>query len=228
MPESKRICSGSARGESAVSKSWTPHGQRRAARGRVATRRGGVIWSRWAMADNSATLLSFIKNDAVPGQRVEDGPEGGRMIVQVFGGISGGPIMLGNFKSGRVEVGQEIIARMAVENEVVGFRTRVTEVLEGSVRLYLVAPPSRVEVINLRKSDRLAMFVPADVHLRFGGQKSEDYRMVQGVIINLSRGGCSVTTKNPLELNMEVSLHFTLPGARQMFKVDGRIVRMRQ
>jgi hypothetical protein len=37
-----------------------------------------------------------------------------------------------------------------------------------------------------------------------------------------------VTTKNPLELNMEVSLHFTLPGARQVFKVDGRVVRLRQ
>jgi hypothetical protein len=183
-----------------------------------------------AMADSSAgqSQLSFIKNYAVSVQRVADGPDGARLVGQVFGGISGGQIILGNFKSGRLEVGQEIIARMAIEYEVVGFRTVVTEVLDGTIRLYLLAPPSRVEVINLRKSDRLPLFVPVDIHLRFGGQKAEDFRMVQGVVINLSRGGCSVTTKNPLELNMEVSLHFTLPGARQVFKVDGRVVRLRQ
>jgi len=180
------------------------------------------------MAENTGNQLSFIKNFAVAVQRVADGPEGSRLVGQIFGGISGGPIMVGNFKSGRLEVGQEIIARMANENEVVGFRTRVTEVLEGSIRLYLLAPPSRVEVINLRKSDRLPMFVPVDIHLRFGGQKSEDFRMVQGVVTNLSRGGCSVTTKNPLDLNMEVSLHFSLPGAKQLFKIEGRVVRLRQ
>jgi hypothetical protein len=172
--------------------------------------------------------LSFIKNHQVSVQRAEGGATGERMVGQLFGGIEGGHLILGNFKAGQLAKGDEVIVRMAVESEVLGFKTKVTEVLQGSIPMYLVRYPEAVETINLRKSERLNLFIPVNVNLRYGGQKSEDFHMLQGVVVNISRGGCCITTKRPIDLNMEVRLHFTLPGEKHLFKVDGRVLRAGQ
>ncbi|HEX7927799.1 MAG TPA: PilZ domain-containing protein, partial [bacterium] len=172
--------------------------------------------------------LSFIKNHAVSVQKVAGGAAGDRMVGQLFGGIEAGRLILGNFKGGQLASGDEIVVRMAVESEVLGFKTRVAEVLQGSITMYLVMFPDHVETINLRKSERLSLFIPVNVNLRYGGQKSEDFHMLQGVVVNLSRGGCCVTTKRPIDMNMEVRLHFTLPGEKHLFKVDGRVLRAGQ
>jgi hypothetical protein len=177
---------------------------------------------------SAASTLSFIKNHPVSVQKNVAGKPGDRLVGQLFGGIEGGRLILGNFKGGEMAAGDEIVVRMAVESEVVGFKTRVAEVIQGSITLYLVMFPEQVETINLRKSERLSLFIPANVNLRYGGQKSEDFHMLQGVVVNLSRGGCCVTTKRPIDMNMEVRLHFTLPGEKHLFKVDGRVLRSGQ
>jgi len=176
------------------------------------------------MAESTPQQFPFIKNHAVSVQRKDDTQENERMLGQVFGGIPGGTLILGNFKNGSLKAGEAIIARMAIENEVLGFQTRIREVLEGSTKLYILEPPTQVEVINLRKSDRLQVFVPVNVHIR-GIEKNENFRLIQGVIINLSRGGCSLTAKNSIDLNSDVNLHFSLPGVRQAYRIYGRVVR---
>jgi len=182
------------------------------------------------MAGEEVTVASLFKNLPVSVQKVgESGKaEGDRMAAQLLGGIEKTHLILGNFRGGTVDKGDELIVRLATGMIVVGFRTRVLDVVEGPIRLFFTAIPGHMEALSLRKSDRLAAFIPADLHLRYGAQKNENFHLLQGMIVDLSRGGCQVSTKNPIDLNTEVRMSFSLPGDKNLFRVDGRVVRTRQ
>ena len=87
----------------------------------------------------------------------------------------------------RYAEGDKIIARYAHAGRVYGFRSVVLGHIEQPLRLLFMAYPLSVENINLRKDPRVDCFLPAEAEIRG--------RLRQGVVTDISRGGCKFVAK---------------------------------
>ena len=170
----------------------------------------------------------FLKSYPLSLQRGSD-PDSPRLTGQVVGTIDSERIIVGGIGIGQLAGGDEVVARMVVGSEALGFRTQVMEVCAGGPSvLLLLAMPEQVETINLRKGERLNVFVPADVHYSRSGNDAEsagDVALLQGRMLNLSREGCCLSTKRPLSVNHPIRLAFALPGARHTYRLPAQVLR---
>jgi PilZ domain len=169
----------------------------------------------------------FLRNFPVSVQRAS-GPEQDRLLGQVVGTVNAERVIVCGLDAGALTAGDEVVVRMAVGSEVLGFRTRVLEASAAGTALFMLAIPEKVEALSLRKSERLSLFVPAEVqfsHGKSGSPDVADLALLQGMMVNLSRGGCCLSTKRPLSVEQPIRLAFTLPGGRHTYRLGARVLR---
>lgn len=169
----------------------------------------------------------FLKNFPVSVQRGgADAAE--RLVGQVIGAINGKRVILAGIPAGRLQPGEEVVVRLAAGSTVVGFQTRVQETYGTEDPLYLLAFPDNIESLNLRRGERMNLFVPAEVQYasaKADGPHAADLALLQGRMLNLSREGCCLSTKRPLTVNQPIRLAFALPGARNSYRVEAKVLR---
>jgi hypothetical protein len=169
----------------------------------------------------------FLKSYPVNLQRANAEPHE-RLTGHVIGAVTGQRIVLCGVAASALMPGDDVVVRMAVGSSVLGFRTRVEEAYGTQVTLHLLAMPEKVESLNLRKGQSMNLFVPADVQYSRGqpsGSGAQDLALLQGRMLNLSREGCCLSTKRPIAANQPIRLAFALPGARNTYRLDAKVLR---
>lgn len=171
--------------------------------------------------------LPFLKSFPVNVQRAHAEPHE-RLTGQVIGTVNGQRIVLCGVAASALVPGDEVVVRMAVGSSVLGFRTKVEEAFGTEITLHLLAMPEKIESLNLRKGQRMNLFVPADVQFSHGesaGSGARNLALLQGRMLNLSREGCCLSTRRPITVNQPIRLAFSLPGARTTYRLDAKVLR---
>ena len=154
-----------------------------------------------------------------PGE--EKGP---RYAGVLYGSIPGQRLIAGGFQDVAFSVGDELILRTVLENHVIGFWATVVEKIEVGGALYFLSYPEQVESVDLRKTNRLNVFVPVEIEVSTGEGESERLHILQGALVDLSGSGCRLAGKNDLRDVSRCKLTFTLPGSGQVYILDGKVV----
>lgn len=110
--------------------------------------------------------------------------------------------------------------RFVNEGHIFGFSSEVVWVMNAPFRLLFLRYPDEVEILNLRGCQRVDCFLPTAI--KFGES------WVQGVILNISCGGCQAVVEErvgqPLPaaaLDEALMLEFRLVGSEQSLMVGG-------
>lgn len=153
------------------------------------------------------------------------GPEEGRHNGVLYGSISGQCLIAGGFGSLQLTPGEELIVRAAIGGHIIGFWAKVTERIDRAGTFYLLSYPEQVETLDLRKAERMDLFVPARIELRRENGQGDQVDSFEGALVNLSGDGCCLSAGTALGENLWCTLSFTLPGSGEVFQVEGRVVR---
>ena len=176
------------------------------------------------MTDNK-TPTRFHFNCTTPVQIQRKEEEGGaRHIGRLMGNVGDRYLILQELGEMELVPGDRVILRMLLGNAVVGFETVIRDVMDRTVKLILADYPQFVETINLRKSDRIKVFIPTDVWAGAGLSKEKDLLLVRAMILNISSGGCCFSSKTPIEKQQDVSLSFSLPGETHINNLNGIVM----
>jgi c-di-GMP-binding flagellar brake protein YcgR len=121
-----------------------------------------------------------------------------------------------------------VTVRFVHEGQVYGFSSEVVWLVNSPYRLLFLSFPYTVEIFNLRSNQRIECFLPAKVDLAQG--ESEQLTTYQGVLTNISSGGCQVVVEAesavylPLvKPEQEVTLRFRMFGSENDLEVDGKV-----
>jgi PilZ domain/Flagellar protein YcgR len=155
-------------------------------------------------------------------QRERDAEQ--RLRGQLLGQVSPELMLLLGSDDALLEKGERIVVRTLQAGKALGFQTTVQEVLEQPVRLYFVAMPAALEVIKLRKTERLDLLVPADLRYATGSSSEGDTLLLKGNMVDVSGGGCRVVTKRAIPAATVVNVSFVLPGERNACVVSGSVI----
>ena len=146
---------------------------------------------------------------------------------QLLGRVSESRLLISLAENPNLKGGDKIIVRTLQEGhgKVHGFETTIREIITDPVTLYFLEIPANVEVKSLRKSDRLNVFIPAEIRIEKNqGASDSDVLLFQCTVLNLSSGGCQVFSKRKVSKEALVNLSFTLPGERRSVNLDGRVL----
>ena len=156
--------------------------------------------------------------------RRPDAEKGRRHEGMLYGAVGSQRLIVGGFKDTEFEVGEELNVWLRLGGQYIGFWATVKEKCEGPATLYFLSFPERVEnSAELRGSERMPVFIPAKVKLSLAPDSPEE-RNWEGVLLNLSREGCCLSSHEPLEPNTSCRLSFSLPGDEQRYVLEGRVV----
>lgn len=115
-----------------------------------------------------------------------------------------------------------VTLRFVHEGHIFGFSSEVVWVMNAPFKLLFLRYPDEVEILNLRGCQRVDCFLPTALKFK------EDWR--QGVILNLSCGGCQVVVEERVgqalpvcAMDDTVMLEFRLVGSEQSIMVGGLI-----
>ena len=133
-------------------------------------------------------------------------------------------LVLGGIQDAEFSIGDNLIIRLLLENEAVGFVTTVKEIAKAPLKLYFVSFPEKVESVNLRKAQRLSVFLPAEVQARKTPEQGSDIHLLQAMVLNISGGGCFFTTKSAAGPFPEVNISFSLPGEKHVHSVRAKVL----
>lgn len=167
-------------------------------------------------------ILELAQNLPITAQRVDE-PEAARHPGRLVGHIHTTYLVISGFRSVEFDKGEPLVIRMLVENEAVAYQTVVKHVVD-SPRMYFISFPEQVQSVNLRKHERIKVFMPAEVRAAL----RDEVRMLNAMIVNISAGGCAFTCANPVPAESEVRLSFTLPGERLVNTIAGTVLEARQ
>ena len=142
----------------------------------------------------------------------------------LVGNIQQDYLIISGLKDVQLEIGEPIIVRMVHESSVMGYQSRVQGVIDAPVRLYVIAYPERVESVNLRKAERLKVFFPANVRAQAEPGIQGDLLMLNGMLLNLSAGGCCFTSKRSVQAASRISLSFCFPGETHVHTLTGQVL----
>lgn len=117
-----------------------------------------------------------------------------------------------------------VIVRMVQAGKAYGFETVTAHNIKEPVPLLFLAKPSDLEVVNLRKAERMDVFVPADVRHESGKGGKENTRILQSYLTNISSGGCRVLTKMPIPKESVVNLSFHMPLEKNLYALSGTVL----
>lgn len=171
----------------------------------------------------SSAKLKLDRNTRIMVGLPDEGP-GLRYSGIVVGNFKKEFLILGGFKEGKFELGDDLIVRTLVGNEVMGFQTTVDQIIEAPRRMYITPFPDEISTINLRKTDRITVFVPADVQTGLGGDPDAGTHFIKARMLNISEGGCYFSSKSTIDSSSNVKLSFSLPGDTMAFSLAGEVL----
>ncbi len=122
--------------------------------------------------------------------------------------------------------GQPITVRYVYAGNVYGFNSTILSYTSKPALIVSMAYPTSVEVLNLRKAQRLECLLPAAIRI-----SNKEYR---GVILDISVGGCRVYTEyderdyTDFEIEKDVRLSFQLTGTPEDQIIGGRVQNLRK
>ena len=146
-----------------------------------------------------------------------------RHLGQFVGMIQGECVIVAGFKEAELSTGEELVVRMISGPEALGFRTKVLGVV-AKPRLYLLEFPAKVQTQNLRKNERIPVFLPGEVQMQTDQHGEPQLELLNAMLVDLSAGGCSFTTKRPIYGGSTVKVSFTLPGERLLRTLTGKVI----
>jgi hypothetical protein len=156
-------------------------------------------------------------------QRVKAGSDD-RHSGTLVGNIQKDYLIITGLKDVELEIGEHLIVRMVWQSAVSGYQTTVRGVIDAPVRLYVIAYPERVETVNLRKSERLKVFLPANVRAQVGSAATSDVVLVNGMLLDISAGGCCFSSKRPVQPSSTITISFCFPGETHVHMVTGLVL----
>ena len=138
----------------------------------------------------------------------------------LVGNIGNKYIVFCGFADAEFQVGDELIVRMVLESEAIGFATQIEEVAEKPARIYFGKFPQSVQSLYLRKAARLSVFFPADVRAAVG----EDIQLLKSMVLDIGGGGCRFNAQQSIVPNSEVKISFCFPGEKYIHLLLGQIL----
>ena len=141
----------------------------------------------------------------------------------LIGNIKDKSLIIGGFDPVQFSVGEKIILRMAQDNHLVGFETEVEEKLSDPP-IYLIKFPQTIESLDLRKSYRVQAFFPGNIYISGPTIGPEETQILKTRILDVSKGGCSCSTKTKLQAESDVKISFTLPGEQRIQSIKGVVI----
>lgn len=117
---------------------------------------------------------------------------------------------------------QRVIVRYLHAGVVYGFKAEVLNVLTDPSFLLLISYPHRIETVNLRQNPRIDCFLFSEAEIQG--------HIVEGVIVDLSTGGCRFFMKNPdgessfvRQLDDPITLRTELMGRGTSVALRGKV-----
>ena len=141
----------------------------------------------------------------------------------LIGNIKDKSLIIGGFDPVQFSVGDKIILRMAQDNHLVGFETEVEEKFSNPL-VYLVKFPQTIESLDLRKSYRVQAFFPGNIYISETAIGHEETQILKTRILDISKGGCSCSTKTKLQADFDVKISFTMPGEQRIQSIKGVVI----
>jgi len=123
-------------------------------------------------------------------------------------------------------VEKKVTVRYVLHGNVYGFESEVLWTQAAPFRLLFLRYPSTIEILNLRKCQRVDCYLPVKVGV--GEQGSGQYTEFEGMMLNLSCGGCQVVVDSvdkqlpPLSVDDDAALEFHMMGATKSTRIVGR------
>ena len=129
-----------------------------------------------------------------------------------------------------------VVVRFECFGTIYGFRSHVLAYLiKGPIQVLFVSYPKFVELLEMRESQRINCFLPSKIKIAKGLVDSDladgeisDFKEFQGIIQDISWGGCrystdvSFTDKIPkILIGYNVTLNFKLPGESGTQTISG-------
>ena len=166
---------------------------------------------------------SFLISTALPITVQRAKGDQSRHAGTLVGNIQQDYLVISGLNDAQLEMGEPIVVRMVHESSVMGYESRVQGVIDAPVRLYVISYPERVESVNLRKAERLGVFFPADVRAEVE-PGAPDIVMLQGMFLNISAGGCCLSTKRQITPSVRVAVAFSFPGETHLYHARGVVL----
>lgn len=120
-------------------------------------------------------------------------------------------------------VDKRVTVRYVHEGHIFGFESKVLFNQSAPFKLLFLKYPDSVETLNLRKCQRVDCYVP----VRIGVEEEEQYNEYQGMMLNLSCGGCQVVIDAEhealpnLSVDDEITVSFTLFNSSKNISIKG-------
>lgn len=121
-------------------------------------------------------------------------------------------------------VEKRVTVRYVHEGNVYGFESQVIWNQATPYRLLFLRYPVTVEILNLRRCQRVDCYTPVRIGLEEGGQYTE----YEGMMLNLSCGGCQLVldagegAMPPVAVDTELKVSFKLFGTDKDVTFTGR------
>ena len=138
------------------------------------------------MGANALLNLNRSLNILAQRQGSEGSPKHKGFLV---GNIHKELLVLGGIQDANFSIGDNLVIRLVLGSEAVGFVTTVKETAKAPLKLYFVSFPEKVESVNLRKAQRLNVFLPAEIQAKNSNGGGADLHLLQGMVLNISGGG---------------------------------------
>ncbi len=121
----------------------------------------------------------------------------------------------------RLTEGDLIIVRYVYAGNVYGFNSTISNYIQKPALIVFLAYPAAVEIVNLRKAQRVECLFPATVKTDKGDYKA--------VIVDISQGGCRICLdhganhSSSFDVDQTIGLSFHLAGVAEEQGIKGTI-----
>lgn len=126
-------------------------------------------------------------------------------------------------------VEKKVTVRYVFQGNVYGFESEVLWTQVTPFRLLFLRYPDTVEILNLRKCQRVDCYLPVKIGVGEGvGEDGGQYSEYEGMILNLSCGGCQLVVDSApegglnIKVDSELTLEFKMVGADKTTRVKGK------
>jgi hypothetical protein len=139
----------------------------------------------------------------------------------LVGNLGSDGLLLRVFDGMEFDVGQPIVAHIALTPHLAKFRSQVLSRI-AAPPLYLIRFPERLEVVDVRKMKRLKTYFPAE--LRSGAHGNGAADALHARVLDIGAGGLSFRSKLPLSPAEPVQVSFSLPGDGRTHSIKATVI----
>ena len=163
-------------------------------------------------------MLAIGKNLPITVQRITQ-DDSNRYSARIVGYVHMRYLVIGDLKGVNFQVGELLLIRMLSEGEAVAYQVTVKKTNSDPV-LFMTSFPEKVESINLRGSERIKAFFPAEVR----ATSETAFKNFDCMVVDISEGGCSFSCKTAIREKESVLIVFSLPGNPSVIRLSGAIL----